>query len=122
MKGYAFAFVACVFGIGLGTVHAETAALGDGTHLCAEFNKDYAADPGTAGATYFAWAQAFMTGLNVADMRRSGQSVDLQSKPSSDQESEIRRYCSTHPDFGYLKAVLVLFDTLPKNAPIKRGK
>jgi hypothetical protein len=96
----------------------ESAAEGIGNSTCAEFNEKSGEDS-TTEDTYFDWSQGYMTGLDSMQLNDSGQSRNLYSEPASEQEHRIHLLCAEHPEEPYIAAVLVLFHSLPKNAPIK---
>jgi len=52
--------------------------MGPGATTCAQFGKDYQRDP-SIETVYFAWAQGFMSGLNMGILTRGGNqdTVDL---------------------------------------------
>jgi len=96
----------------------ESAGEGAGNSTCAEFNKE-SAQISSAEDTYFVWAEGYMTGMNIAEINNSGESRNLFSESESEQEKTVRRICAEHPDEPYYGAVVVLFHSLPKNAPVK---
>jgi hypothetical protein len=51
--------------------------IGVGMRSCAQFAKDYAANPATTDDLYFLWAQGFMSAVNLSLVANTGRYHDL---------------------------------------------
>jgi hypothetical protein len=101
--------------------HADAIMSGAGTFTCGKFASDYAKHPEIVEDLYFAWAQGFMSGLNLdlASGVVNGQKQfrDLDG-PIENQKSKIRIYCNAHPLAPFMDAVFDLIRSQPlKNMP-----
>src|ERR1017187_2318933 len=81
----------------------EMAMMGIGVRTCAKFASDVKDDPSLSELHYFLWAQGFMSGLNVADIKKQR---NLSSKSVKDQMSFIDIFCDKHPLAPYMLAVI----------------
>ena len=90
---------------------ADYFAMGIGTKTCGEFAKDYAASPTRSEDIYFAWAQGFMTGLNLG--KSDPTYSNMGAKTVESQEYAIRQYCDQHPLADFMSAIVDLYKTLP---------
>jgi hypothetical protein len=94
-------------------------AVGSGVSSCAEFAEEYRQSPREVEVVYFAWAQGYMTGLNVMSAgQNQNQNImpfirDLLAKRPIEQQQYIRFWCSQHPLSSYLEAVFDLWGSLP---------
>jgi hypothetical protein len=91
--------------------------VGVGTQSCAEFAKDYQANPKTAEAIYFAWAQGFMSGLNIRNGVLKIPRRDINAWPYDRQQRNIRQFCDQRPLSSYFDAAQGLFQALPEITP-----
>ena len=94
---------------------AENIERGAGAGSCAAFAEAYAANPVTAEAVYFSWAQGFMTGANIAAASASHRYSDL-GGVAKDQQARIRAFCAAHPAGPYAEAVFDLYKSLPEKS------
>jgi hypothetical protein len=91
---------------------------GAGVRLCSYFADNYKDDPALTENLYFAWAQGYMSGLNIA--RRDDEPGVFKSMSMKEQKAYIRAFCDANPTKKYLYAVLDLYRTL--HQPEKDGK
>ena len=91
----------------------EAYAMGPGANSCAKFAKDLAIDPMVIEATYFSWAQGYMSGMNSISDVIAARTRDLQAKSTVDERGAIRAFCDAHPLKLYMEAVLTLYRSLP---------
>ncbi|MGH6889700.1 MAG: hypothetical protein ACREHF_10980 [Rhizomicrobium sp.] len=97
----------------------QAQGFGLGMHSCAEFAEQYRANPVVVEDAYVAWAEGYMSGLNIESAvlnlpERSLAGLDLESI-----KVEIRSYCDNHPLAAYLDAVTAAYlarPPLPKNS------
>jgi hypothetical protein len=87
--------------------------MGVGAHTCGQFAEGYRNAPQLTESLYFAWAQGFMSGQNMALLANHHLAKNLNAKTTEEQESFIRSHCDRHPLSGYWEAVMTLFVTLP---------
>jgi hypothetical protein len=99
---------------------ADAGLMGWGAIPCGEFAAHYEKDVNTESDAY-AWAQGYMSGLNVAYMKKLEPVRDLSSKTQEDQKRAIRLFCDAHPLSDYHSAVEELYDSL-RVAPPPLGK
>jgi len=87
---------------------------GAGATSCAEFGEQYKRDAAVEHY-YFAWAQGFMSGINlgVEGATHTNRVHDLSAVSATEQELRIRQYCIQRPLSSYVEAVTNLFGTLP---------
>ena len=89
---------------------AETRNLG--STLCEQYLATLREAP-EKEATFYAWAQGFMTGLNQDLMAvEPAHFFDLQRDPAG-QRTNLKTYCEAHPRAAFGDAVNVLFQRLP---------
>jgi hypothetical protein len=86
---------------------------GAGTASCGKFAEDFAKAPDFSEGFYFAWAQGFMSALNIDLSQESAQYRNLGAIPTSQQERYLRNYCDQHPLGDYMDGVIALFKTIP---------
>lgn len=84
---------------------------GLGATSCAEFAKMYQSNPKTIEDIYFAWAQGFMSGMNMGLMANKQEPRELAGE-TRDQAQIIRTFCADNPLKTYMDAVLQLWTTL----------
>ena len=92
---------------------------GLGMRSCAAFASDYAANPTVAEATYFAWAEGFMSGLNfmAAVNKMPSRHIAGGNESMHSYQIYIRSFCDNHPLANYADAVAKLWNTLPAVLP-----
>lgn len=90
--------------------------MGSGAKSCAKFAEDYRRSPDAAMAISFAWAQGFMSGLNIDHDSKNEPTRDLSSH-ISDQEDSLRLFCDQRPLLPFAAAVEVLYLGLPQSPP-----
>jgi hypothetical protein len=106
--------LAVIASLYIGAAIAEPmAARGFGSFSCAEFTKQYKADPKFFGALYTAWAQGFMSGRDFELIAKSNTYRDLDGKSPEEADEYVRQYCDAHPQESFLQAVSSFFATLP---------
>lgn len=99
----------------------EIAARGWGTSTCAQFANIYRLDSKFAEENSFNWAQGFMSGLNYSEIARNGNSKNLGSMSTDQQQRAIRAYCNDHPLADYIDAVMDVYLRLPLNNPVQKS-
>jgi hypothetical protein len=94
-------------------------AVGFGLNTCSKFARDYRRSASNE-LQYFAWAQGFMSGVNIANQsvqKTQGANViryrDLSTQSVRHQTAYIRSYCNAHPLNEYKDAVIDLLGTMP---------
>lgn len=87
---------------------------GDGMVTCGHFAEQYRISPSVVEDSFYAWAEGFMTALNVAAL--NGKSAPLNEVPILQQKSTIREYCDAHPLATYMEAVISLYRSLPSES------
>ena len=99
---------------------AEMGEMGVGTSTCGEFAEHYRDSPSLWENVYFAWAQGFMTGMNLASAAfNDGANRDLSSIPLDQQRRFLRNYCNDHPLAIYEQGVLALLPTFKPGQPVR---
>jgi hypothetical protein len=86
--------------------------MGTGAQSCSTFNERYKADPDATEATWFAWAQGYMSGLNRSKSRagfRNLAGVSLER-----QKRLLRAYCADHREANYRDGISDLFSGMPQ--------
>ena len=86
---------------------------GPGMRSCGEFAKEYAANPTVAEGLFFAWAQGFMSALNLSLVSSTGAYRRFDSNEMVAYKIHIRSYCDAHPLTQYVGAVMDLYKSLP---------
>jgi hypothetical protein len=81
------------------------AAMGFGTATCAQFAEIYRDNPSTTEIQFFAWAQGYMSGRNVAQIKQSRPYVNLSLLQTQTQRGLLLHYCNHHPLAHYIDAV-----------------
>jgi hypothetical protein len=110
--------VALLFGLLVAPAEAlaDYASMGPGTVSCGKFAEGYRHDPTAIENAFFAWAEGFMSGLNVS--LPPGTYRDMAAITLEAQKAALRNYCDQHPLTEYGKGVLDLYGKLPmKKAP-----
>lgn len=106
-----------------GTSRAAEAgqAYGVGLHTCGDFSQSYIANPVLAEGVYFAWAEGYMSGLNLVAAAGKNPAREFKGGEASmsEYQSFLRTYCDQHPSVRYLQGVTALWNSLP---PIPPGK
>lgn len=87
---------------------------GAGMRSCAQFAKDYAANPTGAEELYFLWAEGFMSALNLSTAANFGFYKDFSRGDAASYKLHIRSYCNAHPLTQYVGAVMDLLNSLPQ--------
>jgi hypothetical protein len=92
----------------------QLGAYGIGIHSCAEFAKLYAANPKVTENVYYAWAEGFISGLNMSAIANN---LSYRTpEPGGDNMRYymlyIRSYCDSHPLSPYYGAVTTLYTTV----------
>lgn len=95
--------------------HAEDAGQGYGAGMrtCAQFAKDYAANPTRIEELYFIWAEGFMSALNLSTAANDGFYKDFSRGDEASWKLHIRSYCNAHPLTQYGMAAMDLLNSLP---------
>jgi hypothetical protein len=88
--------------------------MGIGLGPCSLFASQYHQWGATIETSYFAWAQGFMSGLNMAGPHAGREARNLKAITTEDQEARIRSYCEQHPNEDYIDAVIDLYGSLPR--------
>lgn len=92
----------------------EGQGYGIGMNSCAQFARDYSAQPQIAENLYFAWAEGFMSGMNLAATMRYQQARHLASLNPDSDKLEIRMHCNAHPLDPYYSALTQIYLRLPQ--------
>jgi hypothetical protein len=90
---------------------AQTAKIvGIGASSCAHFNEETARSPSTQ-RDYFAWAQGFMSGVELRAPLGQDEKLDLAppSFPLNKQAAFLREFCSKNSSQNFADAVLELY-------------
>jgi hypothetical protein len=61
---------------------------------------------------FYAWAQGFMSAINVSVESAKKTPRDLQEK-ADEHERALRAYCAANPLKNYMDGVMSLYDSLP---------
>jgi hypothetical protein len=101
--------------------HADAIMSGAGAFTCGKFASEYAKNPEQVEGLYFAWAQGFMSGLNLdlaaGVVNGKKEFRDLEG-PIENQKSRMRIYCNAHPLAPFTEAIFDLIKSQPlKNMP-----
>ena len=91
--------------------HAASAE-GVGVEPCVKVTDDYQEDP-SSESLYFAWAEGFMSGANIA--RRDDDEKAFHSMSFDEQRAYLRAYCAQNPFEKYVAAVGHLYRDLHTN-------
>ena len=92
--------------------HDQASIVGAGTHTCAQFGKDYQADPEGEEVSYFTWAQGLMSGYNAIASINDLPQVNTSAMSIKEQLAHIRLYCNEHPLAFYVTAVDDLMEAM----------
>ena len=97
-----------------GPAGTQTAITGPGANSCDLFMKFYEQDPETRELLFFAWAQGFMSGMNVVALRLKGEVIDLRPEAYDPDRQMIfiRNFCFLHRGESYAEAVFELMTEL----------
>lgn len=95
-------------------------SLGVGSGPCSEFLKVSKDPTGKDEDGYLDWAEAVMTGMNVANVKASQAGRDLNSSSPDDQKNYLSRYCASHPNHTFVLGVIDLYESLDKVPPYPR--
>jgi hypothetical protein len=71
--------------------------MGAGTQTCTAFANWYRKDASLAENVYFAWAQGFMSALNIARLNNGTESKNLIAMSIDQEMRYLRTYCNDHP-------------------------
>ena len=85
---------------------------GAGMASCAKFANLSQQDPTMNELIFTAWAQGFMSGLNVAVMNDPRKETNLMGRDIEGQERFLRQFCATHPKKRYVEGVLRLWNDM----------
>lgn len=97
-----------------GPAGTQTAITGPGANSCDLFMQFHAQDPKARELLFFAWAQGFMSGMNVVALRLKGEVIDLQPEAydADRQMIFLRNFCFLHRGEAYAEAVFELMTEL----------
>ncbi len=95
--------------------------MGIGLGSCSVFASQYRQWGVTIETSYFAWAQGFMSGLNLAAPHAGREARNLKAITTEEQEARLRSYCDQHPGADYIDAVIDLYGSLPRISKITRS-
>ncbi len=103
------------------TGHADpTLKVGAGVRSCAQFRRDYQANPELVEALYFTWAQGYLSGASL--FSSDGEpTVDLLPEGHTEQSQReyLREFCQKKPLSPFSEGVATLFLELLK---LSQGK
>jgi hypothetical protein len=91
---------------------AEFVLMGRGAQTCGDFGSEYRIPPADTETDFFAWAQGYMSGMNIGHSVHGGITKNL-SMPLEQEKSFLRTYCNEHPLADYENAVSTLYFRLP---------
>ena len=103
----------CSFVVAGPALCKDYVAMGAGTVSCGKFAKDYASAPDEFSNFYFAWAQGYMSGINLAIASETKRYRNLAGMPTDQQERFLRAHCNQHPLGDFADGVIELYDKLP---------
>lgn len=110
-----FAFILLASAAASGQQPKDSAEMGLGVNSCAGFSAMYERDPATTEATFFTWAQGFMSAINMVLLGREHQpSTNLAQWDVDKQKRHIRSYCAANPSRAYDEGVFDLFEAMRK--------
>jgi len=92
----------------------EAVGMGAGTQTCAEFADFSKSDPALAERVFYAWAQGFLSGLNLGNQNSGHARRDLAASDTDSQKLFLRQYCADNPLKTYTQGILALYLTLPE--------
>jgi hypothetical protein len=87
--------------------------MGAGALPCAEFGQRIR-NSETIEATFFAWGQGYMSGMNTMFQFAGSDTRDMNAISVTTQEDRVRDYCASHPLQSYSNGVTELYLSLPK--------
>lgn len=100
--------------LGVAQARAEPSVVaGAGGTTCGQFASAYKGDVEFVEEHYYAWAQGFMSGVNIELMWSKRDKRDLNALTLKEQMMFIRTYCDAHPLLVYAAAVIALYSGLP---------
>jgi hypothetical protein len=88
---------------------AEMELMGLGASTCGQFASSYRKSPELVELNYFAWAQGYLSGLNMGSLVQGGLSKNIGGISTDEQQRIIRQYCNDHPLSNYNQAVTDLY-------------
>ncbi len=91
---------------------------GPGITTCAQFAEYYRRNSVNAEIAYFAWAQGFMSAVNLPKRIRNEPTRNLMGIPTASQKQHLRGFCDQRPLSEFVHAVMSLYESLPEN-PLK---
>lgn len=94
-------------------------AIGAGTQSCSQFAAAYKAAPSENETVYFAWAEGYLSYMNMELFNLGLAWRDLNSMDIAAQQHIIRDYCANNPLKDYYDAVDDLFTRFPEQQPQK---
>lgn len=110
---------ALFFMVATADVVAQTPVIaGPGIISCAEFAEGYRRDPRPTEIQFFAWAQGFMSAINVPKRLRNEPTRNLMGIATASQKQRLRAFCDQRPLSEFGQAVMSLYESLPEN-PLK---
>jgi hypothetical protein len=86
---------------------------GVGMDSCSTFAAAYKRQPKFSEDLYFAWAEGFLSGLNLEATADYLPARNLASIQADSAKVEIRSYCDRHPREPYFGAVVAIYNSLP---------
>jgi hypothetical protein len=90
--------------------------MGAGAIPCAEFGQRIR-NSETIEATFFAWGQGYMSGMNTMFNFAGSDTRDMNAISVTTQEDKVRDYCASHPLQSYANGVTELYLSLPTVPP-----
>lgn len=94
----------------------QSELMGAGTSTCRQFTTLLRRYPRQVEIHYFAWAQGFMSGINLSGMLQGESPHDFESIPVRRQRKMVRNYCKEHPRAKYMEGVAYLYSQLSAEA------
>jgi hypothetical protein len=90
---------------------------GPGVVSCAEFAEGYRRNPRPIETQFFAWAQGYMSAINLPMRLRNEPTRNLMGMPTASQKQRLREFCDQRPLSNFELAVRSLYENLPENPP-----
>lgn len=107
---------ALFFTIAIGDAVAQTPVIaGPGVASCAEFAEGYRRTPGPTEIQFFAWAQGYMSAINLPMRLRNEPTRNLMGISTASQKQHLRTFCDQRPLSNFELAVRSLYESLPEN-------
>lgn len=91
---------------------------GPGVISCAQFAEGYRRNPRATEIQFFAWAQGYMSAINLPMRLRNQSTRNLMGIPTASQKQHLRAFCDQRPLSNFELAVRDLYENLPEN-PLK---